>query len=60
MCSYHILQISWGETSVEGHDNAYYRARAKQRGKEGGFVNRWDLGKRRNLEVFFNVGLEGH
>jgi palmitoyltransferase len=57
MCSWQVLQICWGETSVEGHDNAYYTTRAKQDGRE--WQNRWDLGWRRNLELFFNVGAEG-
>lgn len=54
MCSWHVLQIAWGETSVEGHDNTYYRSLGK------GFENPYDLGWRKNLkEGFLNVGEGG-
>lgn len=59
MLSWHVLQASWGETSVEGHDNAYYAKRAKERGEVGRFESKWDLGRWRNLEVFMNVGEDG-
>ena len=60
MLIWHVLQASWGETSVEGHDNQYYSKRAVERGaKKGEWKAKWDLGKRRNLEVYFNVGADG-
>jgi palmitoyltransferase len=55
MASWHILQVAWGETSVEGHDNDYYRSLAKQRGGPD-FENGYDLGWERNLQQFFNLG----
>ncbi|KAF8702223.1 hypothetical protein AX14_014457 [Amanita brunnescens Koide BX004] len=57
MLSFHIWGIVVGETSVESHDFPMYRERAKSRGNT--FVNCYDLGKRQNLELFFNVGPHG-
>jgi len=57
MLSFHIWGIAKGETSVESHDFPMYSKRAKSRGNV--FVNSYDLGKRRNLELFFNVGPHG-
>ncbi|KAI0091076.1 zf-DHHC-domain-containing protein [Irpex rosettiformis] len=58
MASYHIYGIACGETSVESQDNEYYRKMAKGRGED--FVNSYDLGKLKNLELFFNVGPNGY
>ncbi|KAF5374532.1 hypothetical protein D9615_009074 [Tricholomella constricta] len=58
MLSYHLYSISWAETSVEGQDHEVYRRKAKSRGET--FVNSYDLGKRRNLQLFFNVGEPGY
>lgn len=59
MASWHILQLAWAETSVEGHDNEYYRLKAIERG-QGTFENGYDLGWKWNLKVgFLNLGPEG-
>jgi palmitoyltransferase len=57
MLSFHLLGISRAETSVESHDFPMYHAKARERGST--FVNCFDLGKRRNFELFFNVGPPG-
>ncbi|KAF8632744.1 hypothetical protein AX15_001713 [Amanita polypyramis BW_CC] len=57
MLSFHIWAIAKGETSVESHDFPIYRKHAESRGAT--FVNCYDLGKRQNLELFFNVGPYG-
>jgi palmitoyltransferase len=31
MLAYHLYEISYGETSVEAHDNEVYRRHAKER-----------------------------
>ncbi|KAG5634672.1 hypothetical protein H0H81_001135 [Sphagnurus paluster] len=58
MLSYHLYSISWAETSVEAQDHEVYRKKAKSRGED--FVNSYDLGKRRNLQLFFNIGEAGY
>ncbi|KAJ7759461.1 hypothetical protein DFH07DRAFT_1023886 [Mycena maculata] len=58
MCSYHLWTIAHGETTVESHDHEVYRRIAKSRDES--FVNSYDLGKRRNLELFFNIGQNGY
>ncbi|KAH8822858.1 DHHC palmitoyltransferase-domain-containing protein [Flagelloscypha sp. PMI_526] len=57
MGGYHLSIIMYGETSVEAQDFLYYTKMAKERGDH--FVNSYDLGKRKNLELFFNVGQLG-
>lgn len=52
--TWHLYLISRGETSIEGHDNDYYASVARDRGVV--YVNPYDLGRRRNFEMFFNVG----
>ncbi|PWY97720.1 hypothetical protein BCV70DRAFT_44563 [Testicularia cyperi] len=54
MAGWQLVLVSRGETSVESNDNGHYRELAKQRGQD--FVNVYDVGPRRNLELFFNVG----
>jgi palmitoyltransferase len=54
MSMWQLVLVAHGETSVESHDNAHYEALSKRRGKS--FANVYDLGPRRNLELFFNVG----
>lgn len=54
MLLWHIWSISKGETSVEAQDHEIYRKIAKERGEA--FVNSYDLGKRKNLALFFNIG----
>jgi len=58
MLSYHLWGIACGETSVESQDHNIYRRRAKARGEA--FVNSYDLGKLKNLQLFFNVGENGY
>ncbi|KAJ7111845.1 DHHC palmitoyltransferase-domain-containing protein [Mycena epipterygia] len=58
MCSYHLWTIAHGETTVESHDHEVYSRVAKSRNET--FVNSYDLGKRRNLALFFNVGENGY
>ncbi|PFH48310.1 hypothetical protein AMATHDRAFT_65799 [Amanita thiersii Skay4041] len=57
MLAFHLLGVANGETSVEAQDFAIYRKKAKEEGIT--FVNSYDLGKRTNLELFFNVGPHG-
>ncbi|KAM0788532.1 hypothetical protein ACM66B_001660 [Microbotryomycetes sp. NB124-2] len=53
MAIYQIWLIACGETTVEAHDNEWYRKTAEIRRTE--FKNPYDLGRRANLEYFFNV-----
>lgn len=57
MLCYHLWMVMHAETSVESQDFHIYRKIAKRRGET--FTNSYDLGKRRNLEMFFNVGKGG-
>ncbi|CDO71814.1 hypothetical protein BN946_scf184939.g38 [Trametes cinnabarina] len=57
MAGWHLYMVACGETSVETHDHEQYRKVAAQRGET--FVNCYDLGWRKNLELFFNVGPNG-
>ncbi|CDR99550.1 uncharacterized protein SPSC_06113 [Sporisorium scitamineum] len=54
MAGWQMILVARGETSVESQDNAHYRELAKKRGQD--FVNVYDVGRRRNIELFFNVG----
>ncbi|KAJ6572634.1 DHHC palmitoyltransferase-domain-containing protein [Mycena sp. CBHHK59/15] len=58
MCSYHLWTIANGETTVESQDHEIYRRVAKSRDET--FVNSYDLGKKRNLLLFFNVDEIGY
>ncbi|KAI0787365.1 DHHC palmitoyltransferase-domain-containing protein [Fomes fomentarius] len=58
MASYHIYMIANGETSVESQDHEQYRRVARDRGES--FVNCYDLGYLKNLQLFFNVGSDGY
>jgi len=58
MSSYHLWGIACGETSVESQDHEHYRYVAKGRGED--FINSYDLGKWKNLELFFNIGKTGY
>lgn len=51
---WHIYLVAHGETSVESQDMAHYRTMAKER--DQAFVNVYNLGWLRNLQLFFNVG----
>jgi len=58
MLTWHLLSITRGETTVESHDYALYRNAARNRGEK--FVNSFNVGSRRNLALFCNIGLNGH
>ncbi|KAH9885798.1 zf-DHHC-domain-containing protein [Cubamyces lactineus] len=58
MAGWHLYMVAGGETSVETQDHEHYRKIAKQRGET--FVNCYDLGWRKNLELFFNIGPNGY
>ncbi|TFK36733.1 DHHC palmitoyltransferase-domain-containing protein [Crucibulum laeve] len=58
MLLYHLYSISNGETAVEAQDHTEYRDRAKRRQEE--FVNSYDLGRMKNLQLFFNIGENGY
>ncbi|WVO13681.1 hypothetical protein L204_101302 [Cryptococcus depauperatus] len=58
LCGWHLYMVSNGETSIESHDNAYLEGRATAEGLI--YLNPYDLGKRRNLQLFFNLGPSGY
>ncbi|KIJ60372.1 glycosyltransferase family 2 protein [Hydnomerulius pinastri MD-312] len=58
MLLWHLWGITRGETSVEAQDHGVYRKVAEGRGDT--FVNSYDLGKRKNLQMFFNIGPNGY
>lgn len=57
LAGWHLYMVAHGETSIEGHDNDYLRLRAKKDGLV--YLNPYDYGARRNLQMFFNVGPGG-
>jgi len=58
MLGWHLWSIAAAETSVEAQDHEHYRKVAKSRGEA--FVNSYDLGTRKNLELFLNIGKDGY
>ncbi|KAH7903924.1 DHHC palmitoyltransferase-domain-containing protein [Hygrophoropsis aurantiaca] len=58
MLAWHVWGVARGETSVEAQDHEVYRRVATAR--DDTFVNSYDVGARRNLELFFNVGPGGY
>jgi len=54
MFGWNLWSVGQGQTAVEVHDNDHYREIAKARGEE--FVNSYDLGFKKNLALFFNIG----
>jgi palmitoyltransferase len=58
MLAFHLWGVANAETSVEAQDHEHYRNLAKSRGET--FVNSYDLGKRQNLMLFFNLGPDGY
>ncbi|KAI0649520.1 zf-DHHC-domain-containing protein [Trametes meyenii] len=58
MAGWHLYMVASGETSVETQDHEHYRKIAGHRGEA--FVNCYDLGWKKNLELFFNVGPNGY
>ena len=75
MAGWHLYMIACGETSVESQDHEQYRRFAGRRGEVSRhfvsnttslmysfpqtFVNCYDLGYLRNLQLFFNIGEDG-
>lgn len=57
LLGFHFWGVLNGETSVEAQDHDAYRIRAAER--EEAFVNSYDVGKRRNFVLFFNIGEGG-
>ncbi|KAF8316764.1 zf-DHHC-domain-containing protein [Clavulina sp. PMI_390] len=57
MLLWQLYLVSSGETTVENYDNGRYSKIAKSRGTT--FINSFDLGRRRNLELVFNLGPGG-
>ncbi|KAL1405134.1 hypothetical protein Q8F55_008757 [Vanrija albida] len=55
---WHLVMVAAGETSIETHDNDYLSRKAKSEGLV--YLNPYDLGRRRNLQNFFNVGPGGY
>ncbi|KAK4050921.1 hypothetical protein OIO90_004897 [Microbotryomycetes sp. JL221] len=53
MAVYQLWLIACGETTVEAHDNEWYRKTAEIRGTR--FLNPYDLGKLKNVQYFFNL-----
>ncbi|KAJ7587347.1 DHHC palmitoyltransferase-domain-containing protein, partial [Mycena floridula] len=58
MLMYHLWTVAKGETTVEAQDHDVYRRVARNRGES--FQNSYDLGKRKNLTLFFNIGENGY
>lgn len=58
MLFWHLYLVSSAESTVENYDFARYREVAKTRGTE--FVNSYDLGRMKNLTLFFNLGPSGY
>ncbi|WRT69363.1 uncharacterized protein IL334_006347 [Kwoniella shivajii] len=58
LMTWHLYMVSYGETSIESHDNAYLASKAKKEGLI--YLNPYDLGRRRNLQLFFNIGPSGY
>ncbi|ORY73264.1 DHHC palmitoyltransferase-domain-containing protein [Leucosporidium creatinivorum] len=54
MAIFQVWLVMLGESAVESHDNDWYRKTAKSRGRE--FRNPYHLGRRENLNYFFNIG----
>ena len=57
LCAWHVYMVARGETSIESHDNAYFETKAKAEGLK--YINPYDLGYKRNLQEFFNLGPKG-
>ncbi|KAE8225254.1 hypothetical protein CF326_g7898 [Tilletia indica] len=54
MLVWQLIMVGKGETTVESHDNGYYRKLARRRGQR--FLNVYDVGFMRNLLLFFSLG----
>ncbi|KAH8112627.1 zf-DHHC-domain-containing protein [Phellopilus nigrolimitatus] len=60
MLTWHLWSICSGETSVENHDHDVYRKYAKERGQQIIHSGLSSFRKRKNLELFFNLGRDGY
>ncbi|KAH9971946.1 zf-DHHC-domain-containing protein [Lactifluus volemus] len=58
MLVWHLWSVSVGETAVESHDHEHYYKIAASRGET--FQNSYDLGRLKNLLLFFNIGPDGY
>jgi len=58
MLIWQLSSVAVGETAVEAYDHEHYRKIAGSRGES--FQNSYDLGKSKNLELFFNIGIDGY
>jgi len=58
MVIWHLWGVAVGETAVESHDHEHYQRVAVSRGET--FQNSYDLGKLKNLQLFFNIGPDGY
>ncbi|KAI0247131.1 zf-DHHC-domain-containing protein [Lactifluus subvellereus] len=58
MLVWHLWGVSVGETAVESHDHEHYHMVATSRGET--FQNSYDLGRLKNLQLFFNIGPDGY
>ncbi|KAH9080672.1 zf-DHHC-domain-containing protein [Lactarius deliciosus] len=54
MFTWHLWGVAVGETAVESQDHEHYQQVAQSRGEI--FQNSYDLGKFKNLQLFFNLG----
>jgi len=58
MLAWQLKSVAVGETAVETYDHEHYSKIAASRGES--FQNSYDLGKLNNLELFFNIGIDGY
>lgn len=58
MLVWQLSLIAAAQSSVENQDFARYQEVAKARGET--FVNSYDLGRSKNLALFFNIGPNGY
>jgi len=58
MFTWHLWGVAVGETAVESQDHEHYHRVALSRGET--FQNSYDLGKLKNLQLFFNIGSVGY
>ncbi|KAI0004627.1 zf-DHHC-domain-containing protein [Russula compacta] len=56
--AWQLWSIAVAETAVESYDYEYYREVAASRGET--FQNSYDLGRLKNLQLFFNIGIDGY
>ncbi|TPX35731.1 phenylalanine---tRNA ligase [Synchytrium microbalum] len=54
LVSFHTFLILTAQTTIEFYENQYLNKVARARGEV--FINEYDLGRRRNFAIFFNIG----